>query len=401
MQMKRFSLAVAVLNWQYVNKHPCPVMIEDMGRTSDGTEIKSMYPLCNCNVPHVRKIREISSSDSSSEVTKSKALEDEFSDFSSGEIPESPSIIDSFEPAEMKISVPEHELSDDYLIPFEKTEPKSNKNKREKKPIAAELRLKDDLNETVSNKIHIMSSPEALIQEPSAGFHNRFNHDLESNKVPIHLIEESVIDPPILLPDGSDSDNVLKYPEYEQVDKHYVPETTTTSNSVNADFDILTSESTSNMPLITDSLLSTTSDSKESTTMTHSTNSDLVTTNQIFNELSPVSTYSTEMAITTVTEGKTNISEEAEVITDPGPTASVEAGASYITAASDDLDFGKSVHENMPQCFGSSASSNLRTVFLSLFCFQLTFFKANQLLINYSLIKCCSLIKYSFLGFVY
>lgn len=369
MQMKRFSSAVAVLNWQYVNKHPCPVMIEDMGRTSDGTEIKSMYPLCNCNVPHVRKIREISSSDTSSEVTKSKALEDEFSDLSSGEIPESPSIIDSFEPAEMKISVPEHELSDDYLIPFEKTEPKSNKNKREKKPIAAELRLKDDLNETVSNKIHIMSSPEALIQEPSAGFHNRFNHDLESNKVPIHLIEESVIDPPILLPDGSDSDNVLKYPEYEQVDKHYVPETTTASEAVNADYDILTSESISDMPLITDSLLSITSDSTESTTMTHS---DLITTTQIFNELSPVSTYSTEVATATVTEVKTNVSEDAEVITELAPTASVEAEASLITAASDDLDFGKSVHENMPQCFGSSASSNLTTVFLSLFCFQLT-----------------------------
>ena len=342
MQMKRFSSAVAVLNWQYVNKHPCPVMIEDMGRTSDGTEIKSMYPLCNCNVPHIRKIREISSSDSSSEVTKSKALEDEFS----GEIP---SIIDPFEPAEMKISVPEHELSDDYLIPFEKTESKS-KIKREKKPIAAELRLKDDLNETISNKIHIMSSPEALIQEPSAGFHNQFNHDLESNKVPIHLIEESVIDPPILLPDGSDSDNVLKYPEYEQVDKHYVPETTTSSGVTNIDYDIPSTESTSDLPITTDGLPSSTSAVTESATLAYTTNNDLKTTNQVFNELSPVSIYSTEMATSTINESRTNFSHEVEVITEPGSVASVEAEASRITAASDDLDFGKSVHENISQC---------------------------------------------------
>ncbi|XP_071034790.1 teneurin-m isoform X5 [Parasteatoda tepidariorum] len=46
-----YFIAVAVLNWQYANKHPCPVMIEDMGRTSDGTEIKSPSSLPSKTLP--------------------------------------------------------------------------------------------------------------------------------------------------------------------------------------------------------------------------------------------------------------------------------------------------------------------------------------------------------------
>lgn len=371
-----FSLAVAVLNWQYVNKHPCPVMIEDMGRTSDGTEIKSMYPLCNCNVPHVRKIREITDSDISSESNKPKTPEEEFSDHSSGEPPEPAHIIDSLEEMDMKLSIPDRELSDDYLIPFEKSESKG-KNKREKKPIAAELRLRDDMNETMlSNKIHIMSSPEALIQEPSAGFHNRFNHDVESNKVPTHLIEEeSVIDPPILLTDGSESDNILKYPEYEQVDKHYVPDhhPTTSTEVDSSDYEVQTSGSIADdVSHITDDFTSGTSVITENTAVVDNTNYNLETstliedtdketttstvingkdanvniTANIYYELSTVSTFSTEKVATTVNERGSRMNEDAEVVSESASTISVETETSFVSTMTDDLDYGKFVYKN-------------------------------------------------------
>lgn len=343
-------------------------MIEDMGRSSDGTEIKSMYPLCNCNVPHIRKIREISDSDSNTEA-KIKPFEEKFRDISSGELP---SIIDPFEQADMKVSVPERELSDDYLIPYEKSEPKG-KNKREKKPMAEELRLRESLNDPVMpNKINIMSSPEALIQEPPSSFHNHFTHDVSSNRVPPHLSEESVIDPPILLTDGSESpDSIFKYPEYEQVDKHYVPETqsstvatsfesitvTTSSETINSDYDLQTSGSISsvNVSDFTDDLIVDTSDTTENTILTSNTNVTESTTN-VYNELSEVSTYSPKKVTSVI---GSNSSDEAEVVSEPVPTASVSTEATFISTATDDLVYGKFVCKNKPPMLGFYAFSIL------------------------------------------
>ncbi|XP_042896054.1 teneurin-m isoform X1 [Parasteatoda tepidariorum] len=219
-----YFIAVAVLNWQYANKHPCPVMIEDMGRTSDGTEIKSMYPLCKCNkpseiVPHIRKIREAGSTiinnpieDYKTIPTTLKSVLEEHGDVSSGEAAiaeESPDEVD-FTVAKL----PNAELNDDYLIPLDAFD-SNGKSKREKFPIAEELRLRDDSNNKKhQTPIQVVSSPEALIQDASALLLNHFDR----------LKEESVIDPPILLPKSSEVSDIYKYPEYEQVDKYYPSE---------------------------------------------------------------------------------------------------------------------------------------------------------------------------------
>ncbi|XP_023220703.1 teneurin-m-like isoform X2 [Centruroides sculpturatus] len=38
-----YFIAVTVLNWQYANKQPCPVMVEDMGLVDDSKDVKSTY----------------------------------------------------------------------------------------------------------------------------------------------------------------------------------------------------------------------------------------------------------------------------------------------------------------------------------------------------------------------
>ncbi|GFU07605.1 teneurin-m [Nephila pilipes] len=346
-----YFIAVAVLNWQYANKHPCPVMIEDMGRTSDGTEIKSTYPLCKCNLPHVRKIRDISSYSSSLKPidsispTQQMVLE-ESSDVSSGELP------NAMEPADENefklVSSPDIDLSEDYLIPMEKSENEAkSKNKREKFPIAEELRLRDHSNSNLRpNTINIMSSPEALIQDASAIFHNHFDHNASSSKGPPQYVEESVIDPPILLPKSSElPESIYKYPEYEQVDKHYVPEPGPAVDTEPSEDVITITETDTDSQMMENRLppsgvspinVDYVSNIPENVTeSTHSTSDTVETTTSVYNEMSKVSTYSTSPA-------NELRSEDEGIVTEAVPTASVDTETTFSTRTTDEEIIGPS-----------------------------------------------------------
>ncbi|KAG8200277.1 hypothetical protein JTE90_021927 [Oedothorax gibbosus] len=291
-----YFIAVAVLNWQYTSKHPCPVMIEDMGRSSDGTEIKSMYPLCACTLPHSRKPRDLSSFSSSPDKADAiPTAPDIASEESSGEVAEYPVVED------LKV-VDAPDLSEEHLIPMEEDKPKG-KIKREDLPVPAELRLQDDPNKNIRhNSINIMSSPQALIQD--ATFHNHFDLNETDNTVPQIYVEESVIDPPILLPKSPKSldttENIYKYPEYEQVDKHYTPDSVTDAeNSLDFPTESITeideTQESSESTLISVDNVSNSTDTQENHTMSiHLTNTIPETTTSVNNDFTTVSNYSTE-----------------------------------------------------------------------------------------------------------
>lgn len=345
-------------------------MIEDMGRSSDGTEIKSMYPLCKCNLPHSRKVRDLGSFSNRPEITDPvPPAPDIVSEESSGEVPNS-----SEAPLLRLVDAPDPDLTKDYLIPMERDEPKG-KNKREKVPVAAELRLRDDANQKLrQNSINVMSSPQALIQDASALFHNHFDLNETDNKVPQIYVEESVIDPPILLPKSSEvTDNIYKYPEYEQVDKHYTPDSITdTEASVDFPTESITEfdetvENASSLEITIASVdyVSNTSDSQENhTSSTHSTSSVHETTTILYsNELSTVSTYSTEKFTDSISE--TDDEATSEIVTVAVPTVSVDIETTYTPTTTELLTLGKSIFGKEYTSmlgFGSYASLDYRLV---------------------------------------
>ncbi|XP_035215579.1 teneurin-m-like isoform X2 [Stegodyphus dumicola] len=346
-----YFIAVAVLNWQYANKHPCPVMIEDMGRTSEGTEIKSMYPLCKCNqkyVPHInsRRIREINkllqSPESDSISSFSKSANDEFGMEASGEVPD---VIPSDQSQLKSDNAPDVALIDEDFIVYKKNESKS-KIKRENVPPPAELIRKDDTGK-LNN---IMSSPQAYVQDPTSIFLNHYDPNETSNEILVH--EESVIEPPILLPDSEEVTNDIKYPEYEQVDKHYTPDTkspiyTTVSTNildVISDASTLNSNSSYDTTLFMDNEKNNTPDYMEQPILNISnTNNVVESTTSAYNKLSKVSTYSTEKLSTAANDTGSTVDDSAsDVVTEAATAASIDNDAVFLGTTSDDLMFGPS-----------------------------------------------------------
>lgn len=203
-------------------------MIEDTSGTSDGTDLQSMYPLCKCTQPssaHSRHIRDVHSmrqsqsnfSESLSTATTHETENLEYNDMSSGDHPnDGPFPLND---SEAKIAnSPKEEFTEDYL--FESDDAKGIKTKREKSP-STEDTVFIESNSTSFENIHVMGSPEALMMHDPNIHHVTIpeEHDMNisGDKIPFQH-EESVIEPPILLPDNGSSGKI-KYPEYVQVDR--------------------------------------------------------------------------------------------------------------------------------------------------------------------------------------